>query len=473
MERNTKQVIRRKKQLNVLRFLLVLLMAALLAFYGHIIYALSLLLVFYLAREAYGCDHIFYSVKSDYTHNLSPHWSASINGVRAINGTTIPPSVDTLLLAVKIKNCLSGYVRDPFVEITGINFSYRQYFERGAQGLRYINLTQLLQGEDKNAALVFHHCTAEAKSQLLGFANPHLAGGAKIMVVAPHADDAELAAFGVYASHHTMIVTLTAGETEAEDFLVTELDLAKASQHKGELRSQDSLGAGTLGGVPAERIVSLGYFCKQLKAMYNQPDKEFSSLSASISDPRFFRRHNRRILASDVHGNSTWNSLVGDLRELLADFQPDVIVTPHPRLDPHPDHHYGSRAVLEALQGQALAPVFLLYANHYHNTQQAPFGPAHSAVGLPPQHVIAAPPLGVYTHVLDMTAQIKKVAALQLMHDLQRKVSWTRRLRPRIQSWLAGRPENTYGRDDFFRKAVRCHEVFLVTDRDGLGRLLE
>jgi LmbE family N-acetylglucosaminyl deacetylase len=43
-------------------------------------------------------------------------------------------------------------------------------------------------------------------------------------------------------------------------------------------------------------------------------------------------------LPGDADGAPTWNNLLADLRELLLRARPEVIVLPHPTLDPHPDH---------------------------------------------------------------------------------------------------------------------------------------
>jgi hypothetical protein len=152
--------------------------------------------------------------------------------------------------------------------------------------------------------------------------------------------------------------------------------------------------------------------------------------------------------------------------------KPDVIVTPHPVLDPHSDHLYATRSLVEAL-GETAAPVtFLPYANHYHNTQMAPFGLAHSAVCLPPGHQPSATAFGVYTRVLSDDVQQHKAVALQMMHDLQKTPTLAKRLRPFLRKWLAGRPKTVYGADAFFRLAVRLHEVFFVADLSALWQLL-
>jgi len=56
--------------------------------------------------------------------------------------------------------------------------------------------------------------------------------------------------------------------------------------------------------------------------------------------------------------------------------------------------------------------------------------------------------------------------ALGMMHDLQPRPPFKRRVRRVIQRWLAGRRSSPYGENEFFRKAVRRHELFWVlTDR--------
>ncbi|MHC3970536.1 PIG-L family deacetylase, partial [Pseudomonas aeruginosa] len=90
----------------------------------------------------------------------------------------------------------------------------------------------------------------------------------RVMVIAPHADDAELAAFGLYSQAcEAWIVTLTAGEIETEHYRRMGLDGIAAARLKGRLRAWDSQAVPAWGGVPAERCVQLGYFCLQLPAM--------------------------------------------------------------------------------------------------------------------------------------------------------------------------------------------------------------
>ncbi len=194
-------------------------------------------------------------------------------------------------------------------------------------------------------------CTLHGAPRLWAWVNPEYSKQ-RVMVIAPHADDAELAAFGLYSrAEKPWIVTLTAGEIEAEHYQQMGLDPVEASRTKGRLRAWDSIAVPLWAGVPQAHCVQLGYFCLQLPAMRATPDQPVASREAELSDIRLFRQFNPFPLPADVDGLPTWNNLLADLRQLLLTARPEVIVLPHPLLDPHPDHICAQQAVVEALQG--------------------------------------------------------------------------------------------------------------------------
>lgn len=63
---------------------------------------------------------------------------------------------------------------------------------------------------------------------------------------------------------------------------------------------------------------------------------------------------------------------------------------------------------------------------------------------------------------LDTALQYDKAMALGMMHDLQPRPPFKRRLRRLIQRCLAGRRPSPFGENEFFRKAVRRHELFWI-----------
>jgi LmbE family N-acetylglucosaminyl deacetylase len=283
------------------------------------------------------------------------------------------------------------------------------------------------------------------------------------MIVAPHADDAELAAFGLYSrAHDVSIVTLTQGEIEAQAYQQLGLDQAAAARLKGRLRAWDSLAVPLWGGVPQRQCVQLGYYCLQLPAMQAQPEQGFGSRESTDRDIRSVRTANSVPLPGDNDGVPSWHNLVADLRGALEHFQPEVVVTPHPQLDPHSDHVASTQALLEAIELSRWKPkTLLLYANHLHDNDRWPMGPSGFGIALPPA-IEPLPADGMWSPSLDAAQQLDKAMALAMQHDLQGALPLKRRIRRLIQRVLVGRRWPATGDDEFFRKAVRRHELFWV-----------
>jgi LmbE family N-acetylglucosaminyl deacetylase len=291
----------------------------------------------------------------------------------------------------------------------------------------------------------------------------------RVMVIAPHADDAELGAYGLYSqADDAWIVTLTAGEIEAEHYQQMGMNKVEAARLKGRLRAWDSLAVPRWAGVPQEHCVQLGYFCLQLAAMQAAPNQVVGSREADLNDTRLFRQLNPFTLPGDVDGAPTWNNLLADLREVLLRARPEVIVLPHPTLDPHPDHICAQQAVLQALQGLDWQPTLLGYANHLHDNDRWPMGNTGQGIALPPAFDSAVPmqPLCL---PLSIELQRDKAMALGMMHDLQPPAPFKRRLRRVIQRVLAGRAASVYGENEFFRKAVRRQELFWLLKHGETG----
>jgi hypothetical protein len=124
--------------------------------------------------------------------------------------------------------------------------------------------------------------------------------------------------------------------------------------------------------------------------------------------------------------------------------------------------------------GQALAqwqgnPLFLLYTNHT-DADQYPYGPAGTVVSLPPgeRHVSVQK---IYSHPTVPALQIRKLFALESMHDL--------RLSPDEQitcssATIAHRSD--YPRnpgEDYFRRAPRANELFLLFNKAGVRAVIQ
>ena len=449
---------RRNKRIALLVGLLLLVAAGVLVAWWL---PLILAVVLWVAHEAWFADHLFYSPKDDYQYSFSPSGQQvelRLEGGRLLADTPLELAGDeTLIVEVQLKSNLWGRFFDPAVEC----LDDRQAFERGVAGKRYLNLTgsapALAAGELR---LRGRFCRVIGQPVLWVFRQPD-AARQRVMVIAPHADDAELAAFGLYGqADESWIVTLTAGEIEAEHYQQMGLGRAEAARLKGRLRAWDSLAVPRWAGVPEAHCAQLGYFCLQLPAMQAAPDQPVPSREADLTDTRLFRQLNTFPLPGDLDGAPTWNNLLADLRALILRARPEVLVLPHPAIDPHPDHICSHAAVIEALDGLEWQPQTVLgYANHLHDNDRWPMGNSGDGIALPP---VFDTTLTLRPHCLLLSSaqQRDKAMALGMMHDLQPRAALKRRVRRSIQKLLAGRKPSPWGENEFFRKAVRRHELF-------------
>ncbi|MFJ9992254.1 PIG-L deacetylase family protein [Pseudomonas putida] len=451
---------RRNKRLGLVIALLLLIALGALSWWWL---PLLLLPLVWAAHEAWFADHLFYAPGEDYAFDFSEHSRVEAVGIQdsVLKSAASFGDDDTLILEVRVKSGWLGRFLDPRVELVADAMPDSQTFERGVDGVRFLNLTGLAAAlRDGRLRLVGRHCRLLGEPRLWITPAVELRRR-RVMVIAPHADDAELAAYGLYSqADEAWVVTLTAGEIEAEHYQQMGLAKVEAAQLKGRLRAWDSIAVPRWAGVPEARCVQLGYFCLQLPAMQAAPDQPAASREADMTDIRPFRRFNPFPLPADADGAPTWNNLLADLRALLQMARPEILVMPHPQLDPHPDHLCAQAAVLEALRGLDWQPQTLLcYANHLHDNDRWPMGDSGDGVALPPQ-LEAGQPWAPCSLVLDVPTQRDKAMALGMMHDLQPPAPFKRRLRRLLQRWLAGRRPSPYGENEFFRKAVRRHELF-------------
>ncbi|HLD65540.1 MAG TPA: PIG-L family deacetylase [Pseudomonas sp.] len=465
MSARKQQLLRRHRRHKRLALLAAVPLLALCAWFGPLWLVPLLALLAWVAHEAWFADHLFYSPRDDYRYAFpvgTPTYPVRLeNGRLQLDGELA--GADTLILELQLRAGWLGRWLDPLVWVG----DDPQTFERGVRGRRYLNLSGLAEPLGRGELhLRGRFCRLPASATLHAFHNPDHARG-RLMVLAPHADDAELAAFGQYSRcPEACIVTLTQGEIEAEDYRRLGLAPTEAARLKGRLRSWDSLAVPLWGGVAQSRCVQLGYYCLQLPAMAAAPAQGFGSRESGEADTRTVRRHNPLVLPGDGDGLPSWNNLVADLVALLEHFRPEVVATPHPELDPHPDHVASTQALQAALALSRWRPALcLLYANHLHDNDRWPMGPAGSGIALPPA-LEALPADGLWSPGLDAAAQLDKAMALAMQHDLQGPLPLKRRLRRLFQYLLAGRRWPATGDNEFFRKAVRRHELFWVRRLD-------
>jgi LmbE family N-acetylglucosaminyl deacetylase len=366
---------------------------------------------------------------------------------------------DVLIVALRIQATLFGRWFEPRIEIDGAGTTFVQAFERGGSGLRYVNLSSFPGGStirmrgrylkigDQTVAIYRLHSDVDPAQQ-------------RILVISPHPDDAEIAAFGLYAQRDAYIVTIAAGEGgQAGPF--SAFAGADACLEKGRTRAWNSVTIPMLGGLGRERSANLGYFDGTLQAMKADPAAEIDSVKSGARELGVFRRTEASDLIISQPGRiASWQNLVQDLEYVIQRVQPDLIVTPYPRLDAHPDHRMATVALIEALQHlQWRHGSLLLYTNHCASSESYPYGQSGDIVSLPPGiEGIAFD--GILSNSLSSDAQARKRIALDAENDLraaQPAESFAGAARFFKQQLAAAFVDSD---ESYARRAVRANELF-------------
>ncbi len=452
----------------------------------HLWVGLSLILVsvaafFYINDEIRYFAGFHYSLRSDYRYAFPPRFAVPATLDR--DGLQWPararPGWDTAFLKIRIRSGISSLLFKPFIEIRYRGSIFRQYFEKTSRGVRYLNLSPLSGNVLPPAAperifLKGHHLDFEHEvTELYLFKNADI-NKAKILVLSPHPDDAELAAFGLYENRDAYIVTLTAGDFGKQKFKAFYKDRKEHYLFQGKVRMWDSVTVPFWGGIPAEHCVNLGYFDSALSSMFNAPSRPVSSIYLGTTDLKTFRQYNISDLISKDTGESTWNSLVNDLSQILLKVRPSIIVTPSPLNEDHPDHQFTTIALFDALEKANIREGSIYYYTvHDYYASRWPFGPSSSLVS-PPPYFEAAPFFEkIYSYHMTKESIIKKLFALNDMHDL-RPIFF---LQPeQYNNIFLGMWQSLYLQWKstlFMRKMLRENELFFVSSVERAPALRE
>jgi LmbE family N-acetylglucosaminyl deacetylase len=377
---------------------------------------------------------------------------------------------DTVLLGVQIST--DAAVASPYVEIAAGGVSDRQYFPAGDIGERWLNLT-FLRGAivGTRISLRGEGVAFAAPAARLRLFDGGLDLSKAVLVLAPHPDDAEIAAFGLYANRNASVVTVTAGNAGAPTYEAVFDDPGDLYLFKGRIRVIDSITIPWQGRIPPERTFNMGFFDARLAEMHDKREAVIPEMYRPNADINVYRRENIGSLLPSRPRESKWGNLVDDTLTLLKKVKPAIIVAPHPQLDTHRDHQFTTVALSEALARWNRPVTLLLYTNHA-DRNRYPYGPAGTLMSLPP------PPGDVtldrvYSHPVPAGLQRQKLFALESMHDL--RYSPTRQFqlareeaRALAQEKPGPEPDITY-----LRRGPRSNELFFVYDRDSFGTMIK
>lgn len=341
-----------------------------------------------------------------------------------------------------------------------------QYFEANQQGVRYLNLTGL--SLDRPVQLHTEYCEINPEVRLLGFKSPDFADG-PILILAPHADDAELAAYGFYRhwAAQTWIVTINAGQslTKLDRQYIRRLDdqLQDAAIHKAQIRAWNSVTTPLLAGVDRERLIALGYFDLTTSLLYQRPDEAQTNAQAPDLSPQVARRWNPLVLPSDGQNISSGRALIDDLVYLLEHIKPSTVLVTEPDIDPHAEHEMTAHALALAMsKSEHQVRRVMMYVNHLRHTKTFPYGPEHARTALPPwfdaKSVFGA--FHCYSYGLSDAVQKEKIMAFDTMHDLRSKPRWEKGLK----QWWSRKVKKSgyryYGDHAYFQTHIKADEVF-------------
>lgn len=431
-----------------------------------LLFIITLTLVSYFSLAA----KYKYDVTQDYQYalNNSQHTATDVQVKQGRFTFNSSRNWDTGFIKLKVTATLAGHFAEPYVEIISNKQNSVLTFERGVNGERYINLPSSNLHNKQTIQLITHHLrVADQQASVILFENPQIQKHPRVLVIAPHPDDAEIAAYGFYSQHNSLIVTITAGEAGPHTYDEIYPDVNQHYQVKGKLRVWNSITVPMLGGVEPEHAINLGYFDGTLQQMAENKARSVHSLHTDIDNVNHFRGQNLSSLTPISEGKANWPALLNDLKLILQSFKPDIIVTPYPAIDWHTDHKLASIALISAIKQLNLQQGQLfLYTNHLTANNYFPYGQQGELVPIPPDFNQSLYFDSIYSFKLPQPKD--KIFALEAMNDLRPDTSWLsipgafKIFRKTLGNKLLLKDQT------YFRRAVRANELFLVVNFSSL-----
>ncbi|MCT7484325.1 PIG-L family deacetylase [Aliarcobacter cryaerophilus] len=377
---------------------------------------------------------------------------------------------ETLILKLKLKSNFLSKIFLPYLEISNINKKEKTFFEYGLNGIRYIDISSF--AGNSSIKIDSKMCKITSKKvEIFSYDNLNIKEK-KVLIIAPHPDDAEISSFGLYNSaKESYIITVTAGEGSSK-YCDLENNSKNKAILKGKLRKFNALTTSIIGGVKYENNLILGYFDGTIKNMFNNKNKCIPSKSLNVSDISYFRQIDNSKIPINENSSSMWESLVDDFKNIVDSINPDLIFTLHPRIDSHPDHQYTTLALLEAMEILNKQDIKILTStNHLIYNEFYPYGDMFSTIPLVPKFDNNFIFNSIYSHQLTKEQQIYKYYALETMHDLREPMINIGIKRPfqfafkQLKRYINGKDKS------YYRRAVKTNEIFYITNIEELKKV--
>ena len=240
-------------------------------------------------------------------------------------------------------------------------------------------------------SVLYDYSWAGGRSGLETFPLIDLSDLQRVLVVAPHPDDETLGAAGLIqvaleGGAEVKVVFVTNGDGQALAPLVIERRVKPQAGDYialGEHRQKEAISALQKLGLGTTDIYFLGYPDRYIQRLWISDWQNDCPIQTAFTRASYSPYPSAYKLEADYCGMS----LYMDLYQILTDYQPDVIVLPHPN-DDHPDHRATadfSRLALAFIRANNpdYRPLTLGYLVHYSYYPQ-PRGERVSASLVPP-----------------------------------------------------------------------------------------
>lgn len=240
----------------------------------------------------------------------------------------------------------------------------------------------------------------------------------RLLVIAPHPDDETLGAAGVIQAviaHQGLVrvVLVTNGDGQAAGPVVADKNVLPNSNsyiNYGYRRQQETLAALATLGIPEDQVDFLGYPDGQLKFLWEHwaNGQVIAGQYTRATGTPYEKTYNRQAIYRGA-------DLFQDLQHILDEFQPDLILVPHPN-DTNKDHravgNFARFAVAYRQSQTGSAPRILGYLVHYRG-YPLPRGDNQQKALLPPT-ALSRDGEAWLTYDLSPYERVAKHAALQM-----------------------------------------------------------
>lgn len=418
----------------------------------------------------------YYDVASDYRYAFNGAETSAVpvtykDGVIEFDSPTV---YSNCYIEAVLSQTLFSRLHQLKVTFGGGSNWFEQYFEYGASGKRYINISPaLIKGLTSQLSIKVNYGRIESVERAICFESM-VTDRDTYLILAPHPDDAEIAAFGLYSSlENAYVVTVTAGDSGANKYQNTFSTNSMQYFNKGRARVWNSITTPIYGGVKPERAINMGFFDGTIQKMSKvSPNSVTSMYAGELASVENYRKMNFSPLSDLLIGGATWDTYKANLANLIEVIKPDVIVLPSPYLDTNTDHQYVSIGALEVLKSNNMNVKHLfLYSNHYRNSEYFPFGPNDAVFGLPPNFNEELYFDSIHNILLDTETRGRKEIALDSMLDL-RLDQEGRTIIGAVKLVVKNLIQKNTDREwSHFRRGIKKNEQFFVVNIDNIDRI--